>query len=96
MASYLETAVEIAREAGALLSTYFERRVAFELKGDFDLVTDDEIASAAKIKKASDGRSIMVPGVFDERRRAVALLALSFAAGSQGNLVVPYARGADA
>jgi myo-inositol-1(or 4)-monophosphatase len=43
--SYLETAVEIAREAGALLATYFERRVAFELKGEFDLVTEADRAS---------------------------------------------------
>src|SRR5438093_327043 len=42
---YLETAVEIAREAGALLANYFERRVAFELKGDFDLVTEADRAS---------------------------------------------------
>jgi myo-inositol-1(or 4)-monophosphatase len=45
LASYLETAIDIAREAGALLSTYFERRVAFELKGDFDLVTEADRAS---------------------------------------------------
>ena len=45
MASYLETAVDIAREAGGLLATYFERRVAFELKGDFDLVTAADRAS---------------------------------------------------
>jgi myo-inositol-1(or 4)-monophosphatase len=42
---YLETAAEIAREAGALLATYFERRVAFELKGEFDLVTEADRAS---------------------------------------------------
>jgi myo-inositol-1(or 4)-monophosphatase len=42
---YLETAVDIAREAGALLANYFERRVAFELKGDFDLVTEADRAS---------------------------------------------------
>jgi myo-inositol-1(or 4)-monophosphatase len=42
---YLETAVEIARESGALLANYFERRVAFELKGDFDLVTEADRAS---------------------------------------------------
>ena len=42
---YLETAVGIAREAGALLANYFERRVAFELKGDFDLVTEADRAS---------------------------------------------------
>ena len=43
--AYLETAVEIAREAGALLANYFERRVVFELKGDFDLVTEADRAS---------------------------------------------------
>ena len=43
--AYLETAVEIAREAGALLADYFERRVTFELKGDFDLVTVADRAS---------------------------------------------------
>lgn len=42
---YLETAAEIAREAGAMLAQYFERRVAFELKGDFDLVTEADRAS---------------------------------------------------
>jgi myo-inositol-1(or 4)-monophosphatase len=42
---YLETAAEIAREAGALLANYFERRVAFELKGEFDLVTEADRAS---------------------------------------------------
>jgi myo-inositol-1(or 4)-monophosphatase len=42
---YLETAVEIAREAGALLANFFERRVAFEVKGEFDLVTEADRAS---------------------------------------------------
>ena len=42
---YLETAMEIAREAGALLAHYFERRVPFELKGEFDLVTEADRAS---------------------------------------------------
>jgi myo-inositol-1(or 4)-monophosphatase len=45
MPSYLETAVEIAREAGALLSMYLERRIGFELKGDFDIVTEADRAS---------------------------------------------------
>lgn len=45
MASYLETAIEIARESGALLGNYFERRVGYELKGDFDLVTEADRAS---------------------------------------------------
>jgi len=45
MASYLETAVEIARESGALLANFFERRIGYELKGDYDLVTEADRAS---------------------------------------------------
>jgi myo-inositol-1(or 4)-monophosphatase len=42
---YLETAVDIAREAGGLLAKYFEGHVPFELKGEFDLVTEADRAS---------------------------------------------------
>jgi len=45
MQSFLETAVDIARESGSLLAHYFERRIGFELKGDFDLVTEADRAS---------------------------------------------------
>jgi myo-inositol-1(or 4)-monophosphatase len=43
--AYLETAVEIARESGALLANFFERRIAYETKGEFDLVTEADRAS---------------------------------------------------
>ena len=42
---YLETAVEIARESGALLANYLEKHIGFELKGEFDLVTEADRAS---------------------------------------------------
>ncbi|HUQ92907.1 MAG TPA: inositol monophosphatase family protein [Bryobacteraceae bacterium] len=42
--SFLESAEEIAREAGALLNNYLGR-IGFELKGDFDLVTEADRAS---------------------------------------------------
>jgi myo-inositol-1(or 4)-monophosphatase len=47
--SYLETAAEIAREAGSLLSHYFERRVVAERKGEYDLVTDADRASESLV-----------------------------------------------
>jgi myo-inositol-1(or 4)-monophosphatase len=47
--SYLETAAGIAREAGALLARYFERRVAVERKGEYDLVTEADRASEALV-----------------------------------------------
>lgn len=45
MAGYLETAADIAREAGGLLANLFEKRIGFELKGDYDLVTAADRAS---------------------------------------------------
>ena len=42
---FLETAVEIARESGALVANYHERHVPFETKGEFDLVTEADRAS---------------------------------------------------
>lgn len=45
MPSYLEVSADIAREAGALLSNLFQRRIGFELKGDYDLVTEADRAS---------------------------------------------------
>jgi myo-inositol-1(or 4)-monophosphatase len=41
----LDSAVEIALQAGSLLRFYFERRVRFELKGEHDLVTEADRAS---------------------------------------------------
>ena len=45
MPSYLETSMEIAREAGALLAHFFEKRIAYELKGEYDLVTEADRSS---------------------------------------------------
>ena len=46
---YLQTAVDIAREAGALLADYFAKGVDSEAKGYFDLVTEADRASEALI-----------------------------------------------
>ncbi|HUA86925.1 MAG TPA: inositol monophosphatase family protein [Bryobacteraceae bacterium] len=45
MPSYLETAQDIARESGALLNEFLARRIGFELKGEFDLVTEADRSS---------------------------------------------------
>ena len=45
MAEFLETAASIAREAGALIASYHARGIGFELKGDYDLVTEADRAS---------------------------------------------------
>jgi myo-inositol-1(or 4)-monophosphatase len=47
---------EIAREAGALLAGYFERRVSFELKGEFDLVTEADLASEKLVMERLSAR----------------------------------------
>jgi len=45
MSSYLAAAVQIAREAGAVLMAKFDRRIAIESKGEYDLVTEADRAS---------------------------------------------------
>lgn len=45
MTSFADAAALIAHEAGALLRYYFERRVNFEMKGEYDLVTEADRAS---------------------------------------------------
>jgi myo-inositol-1(or 4)-monophosphatase len=42
---FLEVAVSIAREAGAILLTHLRQGIGFEMKGDFDLVTAADRAS---------------------------------------------------
>lgn len=49
MASYLESAIQIAQEAGAILQQYAQRRIGFELKGEHDLVTAADRASEALV-----------------------------------------------
>ena len=81
---------------------FFERIAAIKATDlaacltDLDLVTTDEVVATRSLKKSTDGRSMQMPGLFDGSRKSVVMLALSFGYGSQGNLVVPYARRADA
>jgi myo-inositol-1(or 4)-monophosphatase len=42
---FLRDAVKIAHEAGRLLAEFYRMKVGFELKGDFDLVTEADRAS---------------------------------------------------
>ncbi len=45
MSEYLENGVKIAHEAGRLLAEFHRLHIGFELKGDFDLVTEADRAS---------------------------------------------------
>ena len=51
MSSYLETAVEIAREASSLVRDFAGRKIGYELKGEHDLVTAADRASESLIVK---------------------------------------------
>ncbi|MBL8215098.1 MAG: inositol monophosphatase [Bryobacterales bacterium] len=63
MPSYLDTAKEIAREAGALLNDFAARRIGFELKGEHDLVTEADRQSekliVARLKAAFPQHAII-------------------------------------
>lgn len=62
MPSFLETAVDTAYEAGALVESFAARRIGFELKGPSDLVTEADRASekliAGRLRAAFPGHGI--------------------------------------
>lgn len=63
MSDFLSTAIDIAHEAGALLSDFAARKIGFELKGEYDLVTAADRASEAlvveRLKKHFPDHSIV-------------------------------------
>jgi myo-inositol-1(or 4)-monophosphatase len=53
---FLEAAAEVAREAGVVITQYLERHIGFELKGEFDLVTEADRASERLIVERLQAR----------------------------------------
>ena len=62
----------------------------------FEVVSDRDVESYARLRRSAEGRAVPLPGVFSGTDDDVALLALGFARGETGALAVPYARRADA
>lgn len=58
----------------------------------FDLVNDHDKEAYGRLRRASQGKAVPLPGVFSGTDDDVALLALGFARGEPGALAVPYAR----
>jgi hypothetical protein len=69
--------------------------VVLDLLKHFGLVDDQEIAQAASLKRSSEGKAVLVPGVFGAERHIVAMLALAFSKSGTGELAVPYAKRGD-
>jgi hypothetical protein len=62
----------------------------------FGLVMDQDLERYARLRRSPGGRAVVLPGLFDDTDGDVRLLALGFARGEPGTLVVPYARRSDA
>ena len=91
MASYVQTAAEIAREAGAVVMRFAERRIGFELKGEQDLVTEADRASEKLDRRAS--RTHFPVAQHRRRRRAEGTLrAPAFAGTSIRSMARPISR----
>jgi len=55
------------------------------------LVTDADIEASSRLRRSPESRSVQLAGIFEATDANVALLALGFAKGEPGALVVPYA-----
>jgi hypothetical protein len=58
----------------------------------FDAVTDHESQMSSRLRRSAEGRAVPLSEPFSGTDQDVALLALGFARGGAGSLVVPYAR----
>ena len=61
----------------------------------FDLVSDRDLESYARLRRSAEGRAVPLPGLFGGTDTDVALLALGFGRGEPSALAVPYARRGD-
>lgn len=57
----------------------------------FEVVTDRDLESYARLRRSAEGRVVPLPGLFSGIDEDVALLALGFARGEPGAVAVPYA-----
>lgn len=61
----------------------------------FDLVSARDVEALARLHRSPEARGVSVPGVFAATNDDITLLALGFARGEPGVLVVPYAQRRD-
>jgi hypothetical protein len=57
-----------------------------------DLITDQDTELLSRLRRSAEGRAVPLPGPFTATNQDVTSLALGFARGEPGALVVPYAR----
>lgn len=55
-----------------------------------DLVTDDQVDRASKLRRSAESRAVQVSGEFTGSTDDLAVLALAFGRGEPGSLAVPY------
>ena len=61
----------------------------------FEVVGDKDIEAYARLRRSASAPAVPLSGVYSGKEDDVAMLALGFARGEPGALVVPYARRAD-
>jgi hypothetical protein len=57
----------------------------------FDAVTNHELEMSSRLRRSAEGRAVPLSEPFSGTDQEIALLALGFARGETGSLVVPYA-----
>lgn len=63
---------------------------------DLDLITEEDVHEARKLRRAADNRAVPLPGNHKPSRETVTMLATGFFRGEPGQPAVPYAKLEDA
>ncbi len=59
---------------------------------NFDLVRESDMKAFSRLKVSTAGNSILLPEAFSEKDEDVTLLAMAYSKGTEGSLVIPYAK----
>ncbi|WP_459930968.1 BrxE family protein, partial [Desulfosporosinus burensis] len=59
---------------------------------NFELVTNSDVQNLSRLKRSGEGPSAQLSGLFSGQDEDIVQLAMGFALGQVGNLVVPYKR----
>lgn len=58
----------------------------------FGLIEERDVAMVTRLQHSADSNTLPLPGSFLEKDEDVTMLALAFSKGSEGSLVIPYAK----
>ena len=70
--------------------TCFSGKELLELLSERDLISQEQIENAKKMRRSAEGRSVQISGMDELNNEALTMLAAGFFRGEPGKPAIPY------